>query len=175
MTALIVNLYGGPGTGKSTTAAGVFCKLKMMDVNAELVTEYAKDKVWEESYKTLDDQIYVFGKQLHRIFRVRDKVEVVVTDSPLLMSLYYGKNNTFISFHDLVRDVYYSMNSLDVFLRRKKPFNPKGRIHTLSESKEIDSYLLDMLEEEHIDFLTYDADEDAPQLIATEVMSRIRG
>ena len=25
---LIVNLFGGPGTGKSTTAAGVFSKLK---------------------------------------------------------------------------------------------------------------------------------------------------
>lgn len=46
---LIVNLYGGPGTGKSTGAAYIFSKLKMDGIDAEYVTEFAKDKVWEGS------------------------------------------------------------------------------------------------------------------------------
>lgn len=44
---LYVNLYGGPGTGKSTGASYIFSKLKLAGVEAELVTEYAKDLVWE--------------------------------------------------------------------------------------------------------------------------------
>ncbi len=44
---LVVNLLGGPGSGKSTTAADVFARLKWQDINCELVTEFAKDLVWE--------------------------------------------------------------------------------------------------------------------------------
>ena len=46
---LVVNLFGAPGAGKSTGAAYIFSKLKMSGINVELVTEFAKDKVWEES------------------------------------------------------------------------------------------------------------------------------
>ena len=42
--AVVINLFGGPGCGKSTGAAYVFSKLKMLGVNAELTSEYAKDK-----------------------------------------------------------------------------------------------------------------------------------
>ena len=42
---LLISLYSGPGSGKSTGAAWIFAKLKLAGVNAELVTEFAKDKV----------------------------------------------------------------------------------------------------------------------------------
>lgn len=34
----------------------------MAGVNAELVPEFAKDKVWEGNVKTLANQAYVFGE-----------------------------------------------------------------------------------------------------------------
>lgn len=45
---LIVNLVAGPGTGKSTTMAGVFYKLKSLGIDCEMVTEFAKELVWEK-------------------------------------------------------------------------------------------------------------------------------
>ncbi len=39
-------MFGGPGTGKSTSAAGLFFKMKLAQMEVELVTEYAKDLVW---------------------------------------------------------------------------------------------------------------------------------
>lgn len=39
MNCLVVNLFGVPSAGKST----------MTGVNAEPITEFAKDKVWEEN------------------------------------------------------------------------------------------------------------------------------
>jgi len=60
---LIVNLFGGPGTGKSTLCADLFAKLKWRHTNCEMALEFAKDKVWEESFKVLDNQIYIFGQR----------------------------------------------------------------------------------------------------------------
>ena len=59
---ITVSLFGPPGAGKSTLAAYVFAKLKMMGVNCELVTEFAKDKVWEKNNEALSNQIYIFAK-----------------------------------------------------------------------------------------------------------------
>ena len=61
----------------------------MAGVNAELVTEFAKDKVWEESKAVFQNQQYIFGKQYFRLTRLEGKVDVVVTDSPILLSAYY--------------------------------------------------------------------------------------
>ena len=64
---LIVNLYGGPGSGKSTGAAYLFAKLKMAGVDAEYVTEFAKDKVWEGNQEAFRCQFYITGKRTFRI------------------------------------------------------------------------------------------------------------
>ena len=81
---ILVNLFGAPGAGKSTGAAYIFSQLKMAGINAELVTEFAKDKVWEESKEPFNNQAYIFGQQYFRISRCADKVDVIVTDSPPL-------------------------------------------------------------------------------------------
>lgn len=41
-----INLFGVPGSGKSTGVAYIyiFSKLKMKGINAELVTEFTKEK-----------------------------------------------------------------------------------------------------------------------------------
>ena len=148
---IVCNLYGGPGTGKSTTAAGVFSELKLSDINAELVTEYAKDKVWEGSHSILEYQIYVFGKQLLRIQRLLGKVDVIVTDSPLLLSVVYGKKES-QEFQDLVISEYNKMNNLDVYLLRGKKYNESGRLQTENQARILDGtikLLLDMYAPEY--------------------------
>ena len=47
MNTLVINLFSGPGVGKSTTAAMVFAKLKMNGVDCEMALEFAKEKVWD--------------------------------------------------------------------------------------------------------------------------------
>lgn len=141
----IINLYGGPGTGKSTTAAHTFALLKHAGVNCELVTEYAKDKVWEESLGILGNQIYVFGKQYQRIFRLLNKVDYVITDSPLLLSIHYAKAHGPL-FKGLVFEVYDSMSNIDIFLERQKKYQAVGRLQTEEEAKAIDREIRGILD-----------------------------
>lgn len=89
---IIINLIAGACAGKSTIASGIFYKLKMKGVDCEQSLEYAKDRVWEGSYSTMDDQIYMFGKQYHRVWRLNHKVQVVISDSPLILSIYYNRS-----------------------------------------------------------------------------------
>ena len=85
----IINLYGGPGTGKSTHAAGLFYRMKQKSINCEYVQEYAKDKTWEDNAFTLKCQPYITAKQIFRQHRLLGKVDYIITDSPILNGLVY--------------------------------------------------------------------------------------
>lgn len=142
----VVNLFGGPGTGKSTTAWDLSAALKRRNVNVEYVPEYAKGMVWEERPGVFKNQIYMFAKQHHAITRVLGKVNVVVTDCPILLSLYYGKDMS-PAFKELVLEEHRKMDTLDVFLKRVKPYNPAGRFQTESQAKKIDVHVRDILDQ----------------------------
>ena len=134
---LVINLIGGPGSGKSTCASGIFYQLKKLGINCELALEFAKDKVWEESIKILDDQLYVFGKQYHKLFRLNGKVDVIITDSPLLISILYNKTPSEY-FDKLVVEQYHTFNNLLFFIDRAETYQTEGRLQTKSESMALD-------------------------------------
>jgi len=157
---LLINLYGGPGTGKSTCCAGLFFKFKTLDYNCEMAREYAKGKVWENSLDVLKDQPYVFGKQLHKFKILCDKVDVIITDSPLLLSLYYGDKET-ESFKNFVLGEHNKFNSINIFLNRVKKFNPSGRLQSEEESKNIDVKVKEILDKNNIKYYIFDGTREA--------------
>jgi adenylate kinase family enzyme len=141
---LVVNLFAGPGAGKSTTAAKIFAALKDRGINVELAGEYAKDLTWEGRHRTLADQFYVFGKQHHRIYRLVTDCDVIVTDSPILMGLAYADGYP-QEFKQTVRWAFNRYRNLNFLLKRTKPYNPKGRNQTLEEAKQKDVEILRLL------------------------------
>ena len=149
---IIVNLIGGPGSGKSTTAAGLYYELKKLNINCEMALEYAKDKVYEESFKTMDDQLYIFGKQYHRMWRLKDSVDVIITDSPLLLSIFYNKTKSNY-FDDLVIEQYNRFNNLLYILQRDGiKFQQEGRLQNEKESIQIDSSIKNILNKNNIEY-----------------------
>lgn len=135
----VINLYGGPGTGKSTTAAGLFSLMKLKGHKVEFASEYAKDMVWDKAYEVLNDQLFIFAQQHRKIRRLEQHgVDFVITDSPLLLSLNYAPKGYFHAFEDLVEEVYDSFNNIDVFLHRVKPYAPYGRRQSEESAKEMD-------------------------------------
>ena len=154
---LVVNLFGAPGAGKSTGAAYVFSKLKMAGINAELVTEFAKDKVWEESRAVFQNQAYIFGKQYFRISRLFGKVDVVITDSPILLSSFYNKDEILgLELDALVTKVFNSYENINAFIDRVKPYNTAGRFQTESESNQLSIDLLRFIDNHNISYRHYE-------------------
>ena len=173
---ILVNLFGAPGAGKSTGAAYIFSQLKMRGVNAELVTEFAKDKVWEESKAVFNNQAYIFGKQYFRISRCADKVDVVITDSPLLLSLVYNNDPVLgEEFNEVVRKVMNNYDCRNFYLVRTKDYNPVGRFQTESESDAIADEIQALLEKEKINYLISTGDKDGYDWIVTQIMKDLEG
>jgi tRNA uridine 5-carbamoylmethylation protein Kti12 len=168
--SLVVNLFAGPGAGKSTMAAALFAALKRQGVSCELVTEFAKDKVWEESYAVLDNQLYIFGKQFHRLRRLFGKVDVIVTDSPLLLSLYYGCRESYV-FKALVMEQHNKMATLNLFVERdaSREYDERGRMQTLDEAVAIDKSLKKLLEDNEVEYVSVPADESGMPVMTSLV------
>lgn len=142
---LIVNLYGGPGAGKSTTAAGVFHVLKTRGVSCEYVPEYAKDLTWEDRTHALVNQPLILGKQYHRFWRLDGKVDVAVTDSPILLSVLYN-NGRLKSLDALALELHMAHDNLNFLIKRTKPYFKVGRSQTEEEARGLDGKAKEMLD-----------------------------
>lgn len=154
MNTLVVNCYAGPGAGKTTCAWEVASQLKKMGINTEYVSEYAKELVWEKRFDMLEDQELIFEEQSKRLDRLRGKVEVVVTDSPILLSHVYGRDNS-KEFTDRIDEEYNSFYNFNLFVEREGKFETAGRIQNLEESKELDEKIKKLLLEKNIYFGKY--------------------
>jgi hypothetical protein len=131
---LVINLAAGPGAGKSTTAAMLFGELKLMGKKVELVTEYAKDLTYEKAVGKLANQLYVLAKQYHRLCRVKDHVDYIVTDSPLFLTRFYGPPKLY----SISQDLYDEFNNALFFIERVKPYAAYGRNQTEEEARDLD-------------------------------------
>lgn len=177
---IVVNLYGGQGTGKSTTMAGVFYYLKNHGVDCEMTPEFAKELVWEGRKETFQDELYLFAKQNHRLQRVNGKVDVVITDHPLLIGAVYNEyykpikdsdwNNTF---SDLIWFTYNQYNNVDFMLERVKPYNPNGRNETEEEARSFDTKFKEYLNGYGVSYTTVPADEHAAEVIGETILKML--
>lgn len=166
---LVVNLFAGPGAGKSTTAAGIFFELKSRGINCELAAEYAKDLCWEQRHHTFQDQIYIFGKQYHRIYRLLGQVDCVITDSPILLTpVYDGEKRP--TLEQLAIEEHNKMWTYNTFLKRVKAFNPKGRNQNHEESKQLDMIIADTLCKHRIPFETFEGTPEGKNAIVRKIL-----
>lgn len=153
----VINLYGGPGSGKSTTAAGIFYKMKLQHYSVELVTEFAKDMVYDGQGHILRSgrhQGYIFARQHYRLQRLIDHVEWAVTDCPVLLGLAYVPPD------DLEREAIFQMattahglyDSYNFFLNRPSSYQQYGRVHSQEEALEIDRRIKQVLIDRRVSF-----------------------
>ncbi len=172
---IVINLLSGPGAGKSTIAASVFSELKWRGVDAELVTEYAKDKVWEEATKILENQLYIFAKQEQRTNRLLDKVDVILTDSSILLTLAYVKSEVHKSslFKNLVLEEFDKYENINYLLNRNDIYVQNGRNHTFEEAKEKDTEVENILKDNNISYEEVDFKRETVDYIVDEIMSRL--
>ena len=171
---IVVNLTGAPGAGKSTGAATIFAELKKLGVNAELVTEFAKDKTWEHNSMALSCQEYIFGKQSYRLARCRDEVDVIITDSPLPLGLIYNQNPALdYHFTEVVMNVFNTYENINFFINRVKPYNPKGRNQTETESDQISIEIKEMYNRLGISYTEINGDDTGYSLAIKMIKEKL--
>lgn len=164
---LFVNLYGGPCAGKSVTAAGLFAELKWARVKTELISEYAKQLVFEESYPKLKNQIYILGKQHNKQFMLNGKVDIAVTDSPFILSLIYDEGRTKY-LREMAMFEFNKFWNLNIFLEREADagYDPTGRTQKTQEEAVLrDDEIKKFLDDNGIEYTSVRATKDNLQVI----------
>jgi len=151
-TIRVINVLGGPGAGKSTTAAGLFFEMKKRQIEVELVTEYAKDMTWEKRHNVLSDQLYILAKQNRRVQRLAGQVEWVITDSPVILGMVYKSPDYYPSFDTFVMEVFNSYDNHNFLIGRDFAYQAAGRNQTADEAVEVDNVIKDMLDEKQIPY-----------------------
>ena len=176
MDTIVVNLFGEPSAGKSTSAMDITARLKRKGINAEYVSEFAKDKVYENNNEVFKHQEYLFGKQSFKMGRVRDKVQVMVVDSPLILCAVYNQNATLgEDFNKTVLNVFNSYNNRNYLLTRNHPYEIEGRFQNEEEAQEVRDKIVKKLKEFDIDYTLIVSSEENCKYIADEIAKEIKG
>ena len=132
--------------------------MKKRNIQAEYVPEYAKELVWDEKRELLDgslkNQRKLFQEQNHRLARLIGKVDVVVTDAPILLNQVYLKEPN-PDFQKEIMDTFHSYHNFNLFVKRGDYYEQSGRLHTLEESRQKDEEVKQLLNSNRIYYGTY--------------------
>lgn len=168
---IVVNLIGAPGAGKSTAMGEIFALLKNRDVDCEMVSEFAKELVRERKSDTFNDPIYIFAKQNHALSRVAGKVDVIITDSPLVISELYCP--FYKELNDLVYKEFSKYDNRNFFIERTKKYNPNGRNQTEEESDTLSQQLKSILHARRIPFEIHPSGRETAVRIADKIYDEL--
>lgn len=180
-TKRIICFWGGPGTGKSTTSAALFSKLKKLGYNCEMNREYVKDWVWEKRGIKPGDQTYLFAKQSRKERQyIESGLDYIISDSPMALCIMYGRiydpyelmfktcELMLKQHHKFCKDHNYKTEH--IFLRRMKEYNSNGRHQTEEEAKNIDIQCLTLLNELNINYKEFDCEDNVEEKILDYLM-----
>jgi deoxyadenosine/deoxycytidine kinase len=160
-----INLYAGPGAGKSTLASWLFAELKLRGYSIELVSEYVKSWAIEKRKIHPFHQVYFMGRQLEYEYRfLTNGVRNIVTDSPVFLAATYARlyNPHLLEVANQMESIISTYEkkhpSVNIFLRRGDYYQQEGRFHDRKASEQIDLAILSTLVANGVDFIEFETD-----------------
>ncbi len=176
---IIINIAGGPGTGKTTIAAEVFSRLKAKGYEVENVSEFAKELVWEGRNEAFDDRLYMHGEQNHRLMQMNGKLDYIITDSPLFLTSVYNSHYlkdkfpaSYNQMIDTVTSETFNLYHNKVYLlTRDCGYHTIGRREDEQTASIIDEAIVKYLKDNHIDYVELTL-EEAGDHIMNDLLNR---
>lgn len=171
----IINLFGGPGVGKSSIAAGLLYELKKKHISCDAPYEFPKVLAWEENHSAIKDQLYVFANQHRGIVQSFGKVDYIIMDSPILLSLIYKNYYNGLEypsvlytelFDEMVLGIHNKYENLNVVLKRGEGVhNEKERYQDLEKSIQLDYMIQQTLDTHLIPYTEVSLNENTLEVI----------
>lgn len=136
----VINLWAGPGAGKSTLSSALFAQMKVEGLKVELVTEHAKDLLWAGHLETAHP-LPILAEQYVRLHRLIGQVDYAVTDSPLPLCLAYCQASKHLTAY--VWELFGQFDNRNVWVGREGiPYQPWGRKErTVEEAQTSDRWV----------------------------------
>jgi 2-phosphoglycerate kinase len=176
----IVNLFGGPGIGKSSIASGITYKLKKRHISCDNPYEFPKLLAWDDNKSAIKDQLYVLANQHRGITKSYGKVDYIIVDSPILLSVVYKdyyQDNEYPSnlyqesFDNFIVELFKKYDSINILLKRTDGLhNNKERYQSLDESKELDVKIESILNKWDIPYLEVEVCDDTVNRIVDLIL-----
>ena len=165
-----INLFGGPGIGKSTIASGLFYNMKLNDYYVEYVQEYAKELTFGKDMVKLSDQLLVLGEQHHRVHRLKNQVDYIIHDSPFIMGLCYLLDDEHLpkeEYKNLIVKMFHTYENVNIFLNRNenRDYQNYGRRENIAEARIKDDEIYDMLVQNNIPFYNINVNDKTVEKI----------
>lgn len=137
-TTLNVDLYSGPGVGKSVLMSRLYTALKLAGIHAEMVPEYAKELTYTGELKNTT-QREIATEQLRRQSILQGHVQVAITDSGIPLSLAYCNEKERSELSGFILEGMAGWKNINVLLHRDvlDSYEPGGRNQTPEEAHHI--------------------------------------
>ncbi len=169
-------IMGAPGSGKSTLSAGLLYFSKLFFFKADAVPEVAKWMIYKNkdfSQPNFELNKFKEQKKLENIYP--KSLEITICEAPLIISAAYA-----YYYHGEDSDVYKNLLSLankekhrytHFFITRKlAPFENFGRRETESQSEELHSVMIKILEILNVNYMVINRfDEHIPLQVLESV------
>lgn len=147
----VINLFGGPSSGKSTISAGLFYLMKLQKLEVVLVQEVATKLIEQKRQHKLADQLSILAEQHDSYFELHKDVDFIITDSPLILSALYCPENYIQFFKRMTIATFNQYDNINFWVNRPpEGFSEKRRAHTLEESIAKDKELKGLLDKYNI-------------------------
>jgi hypothetical protein len=166
----LINLFSGPGVGKTSIASGLLYQLKKRHISCDAPYEFPKVLAWDENHSAIKDQLYVIANQHRGIVKSWGKVDYIILDSPILLSLVYKSyykgteypSNLYKeSFDKMVLDIHLQYNNINILLKRGNGVhNEKERYQNLEQSIDLDNRIKNMLDENKLEYTEIEVNDD---------------
>jgi len=166
----IINLFGGPGIGKSSISAGLTYELKKNHVSCDNPYEFPKLLAWDENHSAIRDQLFVLANQHRGIVKSYGKVDYIILDSPIILSLTYKnyyKTDQYPAtlygetFDKLLLEIHNQYDNVNIVLERGEGVhNNNERYQDLKQSIELDKVIEETLKLHELPYHKIKVDDD---------------
>ena len=174
MQTLHVGIWGGPSMGKTTAAQLLSGELKRLGYQADYVPEYAKELV-RAGVIHLYDQLEILAEQHRREKLNEGLLQVVVTDSPLPISLYHCSDADKPLFKQIIDNRMQNWNVANYLIERdlRLSYETEGRYENVDQALAKHAALVEILKHRDPNYVKV-ATQDAVATILQDIIQYLK-